>query len=90
MLLFGVFLRETAHPVAKSRTNLAQIQEKLPNGWTDWHQIYRFILEWIYAKQIAPRDTRGNFGGLGGQPIKGQGLGGFEKFLFGSDQIYKW
>ena len=40
MLFFGVFLRETAHPVAKSRTNLAQIQEKLPNRWTDWHQIW--------------------------------------------------
>ena len=39
MLFFGVFLLETARPVAKSRTNLAQIQEKLPNGWTDWHQI---------------------------------------------------
>ena len=38
MLFFGVFLRETARankPVAKSRTNVAQIQEKLPNGWTD-------------------------------------------------------
>ena len=32
MLFFGVFLRETARPVAKSRTNLAQIQEKLPIG----------------------------------------------------------
>ncbi len=30
MLFFGVFLRETARPVAKSRTSLAQIQEKLP------------------------------------------------------------
>ena len=27
MLFFGVFLRETARPVAKSRTNVAQIQE---------------------------------------------------------------
>ena len=40
MLFFGVFLRETARPVAKSRTNLAQNQEKLPNRWTDWHQIW--------------------------------------------------
>ena len=40
MLFFGVFLRETARPVAKSRTNLGQIQEKLPNRWTDWHQIW--------------------------------------------------
>ena len=30
MLFFGVFLRETARPVAKSRTNVAQIQAKLP------------------------------------------------------------
>ncbi len=35
MLFVDVFLPETARPVAKSRTNLAQIQEKLPNGWTD-------------------------------------------------------
>ena len=40
MLFFGVFLRETARPVAKNRTNAAQIQEKLPNGWTDWYQIW--------------------------------------------------
>ena len=38
MLCFGVFLHVTARPVAKSRTNLAQIREKVPNGWTDWHQ----------------------------------------------------
>ena len=40
MLFFGVFLCETARPVAKSRTNLAQIQEKLQNSSTDWHQIW--------------------------------------------------
>ena len=40
MLFFGMFLHETARPVAKSRTNLAQIQEKLPYRWTDWHQIW--------------------------------------------------
>ena len=40
MLFFGVFLRETVRPMAKSRTNLAQIQEKLPNRWTDWYQIW--------------------------------------------------
>ena len=33
----------------------------------------RFIWEWIYAKQIALRDTRGHLGGLGGQTIKSQG-----------------
>ena len=41
MLFFGVFLRKTARLVAKSRTNLAQIQEKLPNRWTDGHQIWQ-------------------------------------------------
>ena len=34
------------------------------NGWSDWHQICRFIWEWIYAKQIAPRDTRWALGGF--------------------------
>ena len=34
----------------------------------------RFIWEWIYAKQIALRDTRGIGGwGLGGQTFKSQG-----------------
>ena len=32
-----------------------------------------FIWEWIYAKQIAPRDTRGHLGVLGGHTFKGQG-----------------
>ena len=40
MSFFCVFLRETACPVAKSRTNLEQIPEKLPNGCPDWHQIW--------------------------------------------------
>ena len=31
----------------------------------------RFILEWIYAKQIALRDRRGHMGVLGGQTFKG-------------------
>ena len=43
------------------------------NGWSDWHQLCRFIWEWVYAKQIAPRDTRRALGGFRGQTIKGQG-----------------
>ena len=70
MLFFGVFLHETARPVAKSRTNLPQIQEKLPNGWTDWHQIWHTCADssgngYNYAKQSVPQDTRGNLGGGG-------------------------
>ena len=33
----------------------------------------RFIWEWLFAKQIAMRDTRGNLGVLGGQTFKSQG-----------------
>ena len=33
----------------------------------------RFIWEWIYAKQIALRNTRGHLGVLGGQTFKSQG-----------------
>ena len=70
-VVFGVFLRETARPVAKSRTSLAQIKEKLPN----LAHMCRFIWEWIYAKQIALRGTGGTWGGggLGGQTFKSQG-----------------
>ena len=35
--------------------------------------IYRSTWEWIYAKQIAPRDTRGTWGRLGGQTFKSLG-----------------
>ena len=37
------------------------------NGWSDWHHICRFVWEWIYAKQIAPRDTMGALGGSNNQ-----------------------
>ena len=33
-----------------------------------------FIWEWIYAKQIAPRDTRGHLGGFRGQTLKSLGM----------------
>ena len=33
----------------------------------------KFIWEWIYAKQIAPRDTRGALGGLSGPTIQQSG-----------------
>ena len=123
MMFFGVFLRETARTADHSRTNLSTNSEKLPNSWTDWHQIWhtfadscgngyrstpnklpletqggfrgssiqksweavkrldqlaphlahmwRFIWEWIYAKQIAPRDAgRGHLAFLCGQTFK--------------------
>ena len=47
----------------------------MSNGWSDLVHMCRFIWEWIYAKQIALRDTRGHLGGggLGGQTFKSQG-----------------
>ena len=43
---------------------------KLSNGQTDLYHIWHtFIWEWIYAKQIAIRDTR-HLGFLGGQTCK--------------------
>ena len=42
MFFFCVFLSETARTTAKSQVKLtlAQIRKKLPNGWTDWHQMW--------------------------------------------------
>ena len=68
MLFFGVFLRETARPVAKSRTNVAQIQEKLANGWTDWHQIWHTCADSSGNGYMANKlnlNTQGAFGGGG-------------------------
>ena len=74
MLFFGVFLRETAHPVAKSQTNLAQIQEKLPNGWTDWHQIWHTCADssgnGYMPNQLNFKTQGGISGGLGGHKLQ--------------------
>ena len=74
MLFFGVFLRETARLVAKSRTNVAQIQEKLPNGWTDWYQIWHTCAD-SSGNGYMNLNTQGAFRGvLGGH--KSKSLGG--------------
>ena len=74
MLFFGVFLRDSARTSAKSRTNLStnsgKAAKRLGRLAPYLAHVCKFIWEWIYAKQIAPRDTRGHFGGLGGQQFK--------------------
>ena len=69
-IFFGVFLRETVHTAAKSRTNLStnprKVTKRVDRLAPNLVHMCRFIWEWIHAKQIAPRDTRGNFGGGGG------------------------
>ena len=67
MLFFDVFLRETARPVAKSRTNLAQIQEKLPNRWTDWHKMWHTYADSSgngYMPNQLNLKTKGSFRGV--------------------------
>ena len=78
MLFFGVFLRESARTAAKSRTNPStnsgKATKRLSRLAPDLAHMCKFIWEWIYAKQIAPRDTRGVIGGvLGGQQFKSMG-----------------
>ena len=77
MLIFGVFLRESAHTAAKSRTNLStnsgKATKRLDRLAPNVAPMCKFIWEWIYAKQIAPRDTRGYLGFLGGQQLKKYG-----------------
>ena len=77
MLFFGEFLRETARPVAKSRTNLALNQEKLPNRWTDWHQIWHTCADSFgngYMPNQLNLKTQGAYRGvLGGHKSKSLG-----------------
>ena len=57
--------------IQKSGKALKRLDRLAPN----LAHICRSILEWIYAKKIAPRDTRGGTcgGGLGGQQFKSIG-----------------
>ena len=72
-----MFLRESARTAAKSRTNLStnsgKATKRLGRLAPNLAHMSKFIWEWIYAKQIAPRDTRGRLGVLGGQQFKSLG-----------------
>ena len=73
VVFWRVFLRESARTAAKSRTNLSTNSGNTTKGLgrlaPDFADMCKFIWEWIYAKQIAPRDTRGTFF-LKGQQFK--------------------
>ena len=77
MLFFGVFLRESARTAAKSRTNLStnsgKATKRLGRLAPNLAHMCKFTWEWIYSKQISPRDTRGALGVLGGQQFKRMG-----------------
>ena len=72
---FCVFLRESARTAAKSRTNLSansgKATKRLGRLAPNLSHMCKFIWEWIYAKQIAPRGTRGgHLGGVRGSTIQ--------------------
>ena len=77
MLFFGVYLRDSARTAAKSRTNLStnsgKATKQLGRLAPNLAHMCKFIWEWIYAKQIAPRDTRGHLGGFRGSTIQKSG-----------------
>ena len=72
-----MFLRESASTAAKSRTNLStnsgKATKRLGRLAPNLAHMCKFIWEWIYAKQIAPRDTSGALGGFRGQTFKSVG-----------------
>ena len=76
MLFFGVLLCETARIAAKSRTNHSthsgKATKRLGRLTPHLAHMCRFIWEWISAKQIAPRNTRGHWG-VSGQTFKSLG-----------------
>ena len=78
MLFFGEFLRESARTAAKSRTNLStnsgKANKRLGRLTPNLAHMCTFIWEWIYAKQIASRDTGGTWGVIGGQQFKNIGM----------------
>ena len=64
-----LFLCETARTAAKIRTNLSTHWEKLPNGWTDWHQIWHTCADSSgngYTPIKLALETQGALGGLEG------------------------
>ena len=69
-VVFGVLFRETARTAANSRNNRSTNSRKATKRVDRLAPILahwcRYIWEWIYAKQIAPRATRGALGGGGG------------------------
>ena len=76
-VVFAVFLHESARTAAKSRTNFStnsgKATKRLCRLEPNLAHMCKSIWEWIYSKQIATRDTRGQLGGgggLGGQQFK--------------------
>ena len=73
----------------KAELTLAQIREKLPNGWADWHQIWHTCANSYgngYTPNKLPLETQGGtWRVLGGQQFKSLGkLFDWHQFWFTS------
>ena len=77
MLFFGVFCASRHVQRRNAELTLAQIREKLPNGWADWHQIWHTCANSYgngYTPNKLPLETQGGtWGVLGGQQFKSLG-----------------
>ena len=72
-----MFLRQRAQRL-RAELTLSQIREKIPNGWTGWHQIWHTCGDSSgngYTPNKLPHETQGGYrgGGLGGQQFKSIG-----------------
>ena len=74
MLFLACFWASQRVQQRKAELTLAQIREKLPNGWADWHQIWHTCAN-SYGNGYTPNKLRleTQEGVLGGQQFKSLG-----------------
>ena len=77
MLFLACFCASQRVQWRKAELTLAQIREKLPNGWADWHQIWHTCANSCgngYTPNKLPLETQGGtWGVLRGQQFKRMG-----------------
>ena len=76
-VVFCVFCAGQRVQQRKAELTLAQIWEKLPNGWADWHQMWHTCANSYgneYTPNKLPLETQGgHLGVLGGNKFKSLG-----------------
>ena len=89
MLVLACFCASQRVQRRIAELTLAEIPEKLPNGWADWHHIWHTCANSygdVYTPNILPLETQGGtWGVLGGQQFKSLGkLSDWQQLLFTS------